>query len=101
MPSDPHPQGGNLSDMAATGTKVPKDAAKPNIVPSNAGEDKPDGLGSGISDNTLGSTYLGEVTSAGGGQLPEDIGQKYSRSGGKDREPHHSTPHGGRNLPSH
>ncbi|KAK4197243.1 hypothetical protein QBC40DRAFT_232607 [Triangularia verruculosa] len=101
MPSDPHPRGGDLSEMAATGTKVPKDAAKPNVVSSKAGDDKPEGLGSGIGDNRLGSTSLGEVTSAAGGELPEDIGQKHSRSGGKDREHHHHTPHGGRNLPSH
>ena len=31
---DPHPQGGNLSDMAVDGTSVPADSAKPRIIPS-------------------------------------------------------------------
>lgn len=33
---DAFPQGGNLSDMAATGTSVPEDSAKPRIIPSKA-----------------------------------------------------------------
>jgi hypothetical protein len=32
-PTDPH-QGGNLSDMAVTGTTMPNDAGKQNIIPS-------------------------------------------------------------------
>lgn len=63
------------------------------------GEESVGGLG--VADNALGSTTLGEVTSAAGGQLPEDIGQKYSRSGGKERGDHQKAPHGGRNQPSH
>lgn len=31
---DPHPQGGNLSDMAVDGTTVPGDSAKPRTIPS-------------------------------------------------------------------
>ncbi len=31
---DPHPQGGNLSDMAVDGTSVPADSAKPRTIPS-------------------------------------------------------------------
>jgi hypothetical protein len=52
-------------------------------------------------DNALGGSGLGEVVSAGGGQLPDDVGGKYSRSGGKQRGEQQSTPHGGRNQPSH
>lgn len=52
-------------------------------------------------DNPLGGTGLGEVVSASGGQLPEDVGNKYSLGGGKDRGQHESAPHGGRNQPSH
>jgi len=53
-------------------------------------------------DNAMSITGQPETISAGGGQLPDDIGQKYSRSGGKERGdgPHHA-PHGGRNQPSH
>ncbi|KAK4120051.1 hypothetical protein N657DRAFT_674567 [Parathielavia appendiculata] len=35
--SDPHPQGGNLFDMAKDGTRVPEDAAKPNVMPAGEG----------------------------------------------------------------
>ncbi|KAL2134844.1 hypothetical protein VTI74DRAFT_10650 [Chaetomium olivicolor] len=119
--SDPNPRGGNLFDMAKEGTKgtsfppFPSEAAQPNVVPSTGPQTKKKGLettaagDTGIADNTLGSTALGEVVSAAGGELPEDVGGKYSRSGGKERgehgEPgehhHHHAPHGGRNLPSH
>jgi hypothetical protein len=47
------------------------------------------------------STGIGEVVSASGGELPEDVGNKYSRHGGKERDEKKSAPHGGRNLPSH
>lgn len=43
---DQFPQGGDLSDMAATGTTVSGDAAKPDYIPSKA---KP---GQGISSDT-------------------------------------------------
>lgn len=33
---DQFPQGGDLSDMAASGTSVSGDAAKPNYIPSKA-----------------------------------------------------------------
>jgi hypothetical protein len=56
--------------------------------------------GSTLDEPALGATDMPEVFSAAGGELPEDIGQKYSRQGGKERR-HHHTPHGGRNLPSH
>ncbi|KXX78585.1 hypothetical protein MMYC01_204515 [Madurella mycetomatis] len=102
--SDHHPQGGNLFDMAKEGTKVPEDAAKLNVVPagtkpSQKGEGSAGGLG--VSDNTLGTSSLPEIVSAAGGHLPEDIGQKYSREGGKERGEQQTTPHGGRNQPSH
>ncbi|KAK1752299.1 hypothetical protein QBC47DRAFT_405505 [Echria macrotheca] len=109
--TDKHPQGGDLFDMAKDGTKVPADAAKPNIIPSVARPDQKTsetaaGLGASTlhqaADNPIGGTGLGgEVISAAGGELPEDIGGKYSRGGGKERGEKHSTPHGGRNQPSH
>jgi hypothetical protein len=53
-------------------------------------------------DNALATTGFGEVVSAAGGELPENIGQKYSRSGGKERgDGSDRAPHGGRNQPSH
>ncbi|KAK4102538.1 hypothetical protein N658DRAFT_423172 [Parathielavia hyrcaniae] len=100
--SDPHPQGGNLFDMAKDGTKVPEDAGKPNVMPEGEGlpsQNKQGGpRGFGVQDNTLGSTLQGEVVSAAG-QLPEDVGQKYSRSGGMERGEKPHAPHGGRNMP--
>lgn len=59
---DQFPQGGDLSDMAATGTTVSGDAAKPNYIPSKAKpgqgistEDDPNDLGApdlaGVADN--------------------------------------------------
>ncbi|SPQ23074.1 87dc0534-46c2-419c-abad-66ee6edfdb9d [Thermothielavioides terrestris] len=104
--SDRYPQGGNLFDMAKEGTKVPEDAGKPNVVPSGEGtkpirKEQESVGGRGVQDNTLGSTTLGEVVSAAGGELPEDVGQKYSRSGGMQHGEHHRAPHGGRNMPSH
>jgi hypothetical protein len=48
---DQFPQGGDLSDMAATGTTVSGDAAKPNYIPSKA---KPgQGISSGDGSNDL------------------------------------------------
>ena len=49
---DPHPQGGNLSDMAVDGTTVPADSAKPRTIPSVPRPDQ-------ISDsNNYGATDL-------------------------------------------
>ncbi|KAK0656935.1 hypothetical protein B0T16DRAFT_385560 [Cercophora newfieldiana] len=107
--SDAHPQGGDLFDMAKEGTKVPADSAKPNVIPSVArpdqhGESTGAGLGSSslhqAADNATATTGFGETISAAGGQLPDDIDQKYSRSGGKERN-QGNAPHGGRNQPSH
>ncbi|KAG7285917.1 hypothetical protein NEMBOFW57_008213 [Staphylotrichum longicolle] len=95
-------KGGNLFDMAKEGTKVPEDAGKPNVqsagtnLPSQKRQGGPGGLG--VQDNTLGATSQGEVVSAAG-ELPEDAGQKYSRSGGMEREQKHSAGHSGRNQP--
>lgn len=57
-PSDPHPQGGDLSDMAAEGTTIPGDAGKMNLIPSVPRPDQiedPNDLGSadveGAADN--------------------------------------------------
>lgn len=53
---DAFPQGGDLSDMAATGTSVPNDAAKPRIIPSVA---RPDQVTNTDSDpNDLGASDL-------------------------------------------
>ncbi|KAM7186816.1 hypothetical protein V8F33_011574 [Rhypophila sp. PSN 637] len=103
--SDPHPQGGDLFDMAKDGTKVPADAAKPNYIPSGSDsgqKKKPSGSleNSALDDVALGSTRLGEVVSASGGELPENIGDKYSMHGGKERPGGHA-PHTGRNQPTH
>lgn len=56
--SDPHPQGGDLSDMAAEGTTIPGDAGKMNLIPSVPRPDQiedPNELGSagleGAADN--------------------------------------------------
>ena len=53
---DAFPQGGDLSDMAATGTSVPDDAAKPRIIPSVARPDQVTGTAS--DSNDLGATDL-------------------------------------------
>ncbi|KAM7207885.1 hypothetical protein V8F20_001679 [Naviculisporaceae sp. PSN 640] len=102
--SDPHPQGGDLFDMAKDGTKVPADAAKPNYIKSEANpEQKKDSSGlesAALNEVPLGSTRLGEVVSASGGELPEDIGEKYSMHGGKERPGGHA-PHSARNQPTH
>ncbi|KAL1838059.1 hypothetical protein VTJ49DRAFT_3107 [Mycothermus thermophilus] len=108
--SDAHPQGGKLEAMAKEGTKVPGEAAKPNVVPSSQGQEQQStikGAGVGreeprptLDQPALDGSGMPEVISAAGGDLPEDVGQKYSRHGGKERG-HHPTPHGGRNLPSH
>ncbi|KAL2158337.1 hypothetical protein VTH06DRAFT_4385 [Thermothelomyces fergusii] len=104
--SDAHPQGGDLSDMAKEGTKVPAGAGKPNVIAAGEGVRREgaaggSAAGAGLNDVRLGATSLGEVVSAAEGELPEDIGQKYSRAGGKERRDHHRAPHGGRNQPSH
>jgi len=53
---DQFPQGGDLSDMAATGTSVSGDAAKPNYIPSKA---KPgQGISSEDDSNDLGAPDL-------------------------------------------
>jgi hypothetical protein len=90
-------------------TKVPDDSARPNYIPSKARPDQIDretagGLGSSklymAADNATATTGYGEVASAGGGYIPDDIGHKYTGSGGKDRG-EGPAPHGGRNQPSH
>lgn len=107
--SDSNRQGGSIYDMAEDGTKVPEDATKPNLIPSKArpdqtnAEDTAGGLGASklhmAADNATATTGFGETVSASGGELPDDIGQKYSRSGGKRGQ--ESASHGGRNHPTH
>lgn len=56
MSKDAFPQGGDLSDMAATGTSVPEDSAKPRVIPSVA---RPDQITDTAADaNDLGATDL-------------------------------------------
>ena len=53
---DAFPAGGDLSEMAATGTTVPEDSAKPRIIPSVA---KPgQGLDTASDPNDLGASDL-------------------------------------------
>ena len=53
---DAFPAGGDLSDMAATGTSIPEDSAKPRIIPSVA---KPSQVADTASDpNDLGARDL-------------------------------------------
>lgn len=63
---DQCPQGGDLSDMAATGTSVSGDAAKPNYIPSKA---KP-GQGISSSDDP---TDLGAPDLAGAADNMNDM----------------------------
>ena len=52
--SDPK-QGGSLSDMAPTGTSVPKDAGIQNIIPSKP---RPDQVADQVDPNSLGASDL-------------------------------------------
>ncbi|KAK0750655.1 hypothetical protein B0T18DRAFT_321869 [Schizothecium vesticola] len=103
---DKHPQGGDLFDMAKDGTKG---SSPQNIIPSvprpdQKNTDTAGGLGAptlqDAADNAAAIKGFGEVISAGGA-MPEDVGQKYSLNGGKERGQRQSAPSGGRNQPSH
>ncbi|KAA6411007.1 MAG: hypothetical protein FRX48_05318 [Lasallia pustulata] len=96
--SDPHPQGGDLSDMAAEGTTIPGDAGKMNLIPSVPRPDQiedPNELGSagleGAADNAtdiprrnrdMGAT--GEVVTGTGDQLPAQVESKRLHFGAND-----------------
>ncbi|CAF9910988.1 MAG: hypothetical protein HETSPECPRED_010262 [Heterodermia speciosa] len=67
---DAFPQGGSLSDMAATGTTVPDDSAKPRIIPSVA---SPDQVTDTASDpNDLGATDLASAAT-NASDMPRDV----------------------------
>lgn len=110
--SDPH-QGGDLSDMAATGTKIPNDAGEYNVLPSVP---RPDQLVEN-QDSTQGGTDLagaadngsdiprqhqdigatGEVITGTGDALPAEVESKRLHFGannpsskGHDRDDKHS-----------
>ena len=95
MSKDQHPAGGDLSDMAASGTSVPTDSAKPKLVPSvpephqkaenpafhnqfiNAAD--PQGAVDNAADmpRTFKDTgATGEVITATGDQMPADVEAK-------------------------
>ncbi|KAL9617716.1 MAG: hypothetical protein Q9160_007490 [Pyrenula sp. 1 TL-2023] len=63
--SDPH-TGGDLMDMAATGTKIPNDAGKMNTIPSVP---RPDQIASGPDSNYLGSADI-ETAADNAGDIP-------------------------------
>ncbi|KAI4240557.1 MAG: hypothetical protein L6R40_005045 [Gallowayella cf. fulva] len=56
---DPHPEGGSLSSMAATGTTVPDSSATPRTIPSKPRPDQTTTSSNDPSD--LGSTSLAGV----------------------------------------
>lgn len=72
MSQDPH-QGGDLSDMAATGTTMPNDAGKMNIIPSVPRPGEGFDSATGITD-----TNSGEGTLAGAAHGGTDIPRVYT-----------------------
>ncbi|KAL8811291.1 MAG: hypothetical protein Q9223_007563 [Gallowayella weberi] len=67
---DAHPQGGSLSDMAATGTTIPSDSATQRTIPSKP---RPDQTTFSSSDsNDLGSTDLAGVAD-NAGDMPQSV----------------------------
>lgn len=66
MSSDPNPQGGNLSDMAVKGTKVPNDAATQRTIPSVPRPGQ-------ITDPTNDPNNLGASDIAGAADNAQDI----------------------------
>ncbi|KAH8173831.1 hypothetical protein LIA77_05250 [Sarocladium implicatum] len=81
-------QGGDLFDMAKDGTKIPKNAAKPRVIPSvaNPADQNTQALDAGAND----------VVTAQGEVLPESVEQKASGNGGKEDD-YTPAPKGGRN----
>ncbi|KAF3025736.1 hypothetical protein G7054_g1760 [Neopestalotiopsis clavispora] len=95
-------EGADLNQMAKDGTKVPEDAAKPNIIPSKAGyhntQPTAGGLGaqmlSEAADNPVSDEKrmgkhgpgVGEVITGTGDSLPSSVSTKYSNQGGKERQ---------------
>ncbi|KAI0473988.1 hypothetical protein GGR56DRAFT_649904 [Xylariaceae sp. FL0804] len=87
--------GGDLNDMAKSGTSIPGDAGKMNTVPSVPSPHQKDASAAG----GLGATTLNtaaenptdegeldsEAISATGHSVPKAAFEKYSESGGKER----------------
>jgi len=87
--TDPH-QGGDLSDMAASGTSVPNDAGVQNLIPSVPRPDQLDENSTSSADNLAGAAdngadlprsnkdigATGEVVTATGDQLPAQVESK-------------------------
>ena len=63
---DPHPQGGNLSDMAVDGTSIPQDAGTQRTIPSVARPDQ-------ITDPSNDPNNLGASDLAGAADNAQDI----------------------------
>lgn len=95
-PNDTH-QGGDLSDMATTGTKVPGDAGVQNIIKSVPRPDQATSDDAGAADlvtaadnqtdmprrnQDIGAT--GEVTTGTGDQLPAQVESKRLHFGAND-----------------
>ena len=75
MSQDPH-QGGDLSDMAATGTTIPNDAGKMNIIPSVPRPGEGFNSTTGITD-----ANAREGTPAGAARGGTDIPRAYTEVG--------------------
>lgn len=75
---DAHPQGGDLSDMAAEGTTVPQDAAKPRLIPSVARPGQ-------ITDPTNDPNNLGASDLAGAADNAQDISRVSGMSSSKSQ----------------
>ncbi|THZ18375.1 hypothetical protein D6C89_08295 [Aureobasidium pullulans] len=109
MPTDPH-QGGNLSDMAVTGTSIPNDAGAYETLPSVPNPEQAD-INNRTSTNLAGAAdnatdmpksskdmgATGEVMTATGDQLPAQVesknlhfGANNSADKGHDRSDKHS-----------
>ncbi|THY45433.1 hypothetical protein D6C97_08619 [Aureobasidium pullulans] len=96
MPTDPH-QGGNLSDMAVTGTSIPNDAGAYETLPSVPNPEQAD-INNRTSTNLAGAAdnatdmpksskdmgATGEVMTATGDQLPPQVESKNLHFGAND-----------------
>lgn len=77
MSSDPH-TGGSLESMAATGTTIPADAGRQNIVPSDPNDNSTSAAtnATDLPRGPLDSGATGEVTTAAGGDVPASVETK-------------------------
>ncbi|KAK6193432.1 cofilin [Pestalotiopsis sp. IQ-011] len=95
-------EGADLNQMAKDGTRVPEDAAKPNIIPSKAGfhnlQPTAGGLGAAMlseaADNPVSDEKrlgkhgpgVGEVITGTGDSMPSMTSTKHTGTGGKNRQ---------------